>query len=381
MALALFAADWYFVNRRKKLDKAKPITADEIVGSIISLDKCEGNNLCKEQTVLNLFINLISVFEEKNLDFDGMDTVLKTVHSDGHKRVLVATRHSRNDSRGIQLEVKYGSDGETAAGGTGSDGKLPFKKSHIRSSSCDVKFIRNNNNNNTSNENNDSSKFLKLPKKCHSRTNSKDVEQEFRARFSHNRNNSDHLNIKYIINYLKSAPRIGMLNEEQMDDGGSNRGRRGHSRNHSYDRIYTANNNAAFLSDPLDQEELSVRLAPLVGGGVGGEATGTKDVNVWREKENNNLEEKFLAPTAAAIELLVPASFESKYTHSRNNSKDFNVKLDEFGGGAGSTAANLRHRRTNSKDLNVRNEEGGVSSNLAGATGQTLLHFNNDDHI
>lgn len=41
MALVIFAADWYFVNRRKNLDKAKPITADEIVGSIISLDKCE----------------------------------------------------------------------------------------------------------------------------------------------------------------------------------------------------------------------------------------------------------------------------------------------------------------------------------------------------
>lgn len=41
VALVIFAVDWYFVNRRKKLDKAKPITAEEIVGSIISLDKCE----------------------------------------------------------------------------------------------------------------------------------------------------------------------------------------------------------------------------------------------------------------------------------------------------------------------------------------------------
>lgn len=324
------------------------------------------------------------MFEEKNIDPDErLDTVLRTVHSDGgQKRVLVATRHSRNDSRGIQLELKYGSDGETTTtnGGGGGAMKVPFKKSHIRSSSCDVKFTR------SCNEN-DASKFLKLPKKCHSRTSSRDMEQEFRARFSnaapsssssHTRNNSDHLNIKYIINYLKSGPR-GLLNEE-VDDaassssgGGSGRrrGTKGHSRNHSYDRIYTAaNNNAAFLPDSLDQEELAGRLAPLTTaqGGEGG--GGSKDVNVRREAG------KLL--DIAAIELLVPASFESKFTHSRNNSKDFNMKLDELGVGGG--AANLRHRRTNSRDLNVQpSSSGSVAESGGSVAGQTLLHFNNDD--
>lgn len=41
VALAIFMVDWWFVNRRKNLEKAKTITAEEIVGSIISLDKCE----------------------------------------------------------------------------------------------------------------------------------------------------------------------------------------------------------------------------------------------------------------------------------------------------------------------------------------------------
>lgn len=38
-ALGIFTLDWYLVRRRKQLDKANAITANEIVGSIISLDK------------------------------------------------------------------------------------------------------------------------------------------------------------------------------------------------------------------------------------------------------------------------------------------------------------------------------------------------------
>lgn len=40
VALAIFMIDWWLVRRRKQLEKAKPITAQEVVGSIISLDKC-----------------------------------------------------------------------------------------------------------------------------------------------------------------------------------------------------------------------------------------------------------------------------------------------------------------------------------------------------
>lgn len=287
--------------------------------------------------------------------------MLRGVHSDGQKRILVASRHSRNDSRGIQLEMKYGSDGETPAGvvpGVVATGKLPFKKSHIRSSSCDVKFMRDYD---TCND----TKYLKVPKKCHSRTSSRDMEQEFRKRFSagggqHNRNNSDHLNIKCIINYLKSGPKNnGMLHEEASGGSGSASSsgsvRRGHSRNHSYDRIYSANNNEAFMPDYLDQQQQQQQPRNNEDHVISGGHDGVKDVNVRRgeELENKNKFLEIVAP--AAIELLVPASFESKFTHSRNNSKDFNVRLqDEFAGlVGGTTAANLRHRRTNSKDLNV----------------------------
>lgn len=41
LALGIFMIDWWLVRRRKQLEKTDVITANEIVGSIISLDKCK----------------------------------------------------------------------------------------------------------------------------------------------------------------------------------------------------------------------------------------------------------------------------------------------------------------------------------------------------
>lgn len=41
LALGIFVIDWWLVRRRKQLDEVNVITTNEIVGSIISLDKCE----------------------------------------------------------------------------------------------------------------------------------------------------------------------------------------------------------------------------------------------------------------------------------------------------------------------------------------------------
>lgn len=41
LALGIFLTDWWLVRRRKQLDEDKVISASEIVGSIISLDKCK----------------------------------------------------------------------------------------------------------------------------------------------------------------------------------------------------------------------------------------------------------------------------------------------------------------------------------------------------
>lgn len=39
VALAIFLFDWYLIKRRKNLDEARPMTTNDMVGSIISLDK------------------------------------------------------------------------------------------------------------------------------------------------------------------------------------------------------------------------------------------------------------------------------------------------------------------------------------------------------
>lgn len=41
LALGIFTVDWWLVRRRKQLDETGVITATEIVGSVISLDKCK----------------------------------------------------------------------------------------------------------------------------------------------------------------------------------------------------------------------------------------------------------------------------------------------------------------------------------------------------
>lgn len=44
LALGIFTVDWWLVRRRKQLDETGVITATEIVGSVISLDKCKSNH-------------------------------------------------------------------------------------------------------------------------------------------------------------------------------------------------------------------------------------------------------------------------------------------------------------------------------------------------
>lgn len=41
LALGIFLIVWWLVRRRKQLDETEVITANEIVGSIISIDKCK----------------------------------------------------------------------------------------------------------------------------------------------------------------------------------------------------------------------------------------------------------------------------------------------------------------------------------------------------
>jgi organic anion transporter 3A len=41
LALALFLVDWWLVRRRHQLEEQATMTVGDLVGSIISLDKCK----------------------------------------------------------------------------------------------------------------------------------------------------------------------------------------------------------------------------------------------------------------------------------------------------------------------------------------------------
>lgn len=90
VALLIFIIDWWLVRRRKHLDNIKPITAHEVVGSILSLDK---------------------LFEEKDhhdnqdVPFNG-EVISEEELSNSNQKVIVASRHLRNESKTIQLEYR-----------------------------------------------------------------------------------------------------------------------------------------------------------------------------------------------------------------------------------------------------------------------------------
>uniref|UniRef100_A0A1B0D282 Major facilitator superfamily (MFS) profile domain-containing protein n=1 Tax=Phlebotomus papatasi TaxID=29031 RepID=A0A1B0D282_PHLPP len=165
VALAIFFLDWWLVKRRKHLEMGKPLTTNELVsGSIISLDK-----------------------------FD--DAGDREASDPANKKVLIASRHIRNDSRSIQLEMLYDQKEE---------GKMP-RKTHKRSSSCDCRT--------NSKEYENEVKGRKV-RKSHSRNSSKDYDQEFRQKLTHFRNNFKEDALVNIKNALSA---------------------RGHRRNNSYD--------------------------------------------------------------------------------------------------------------------------------------------------
>ncbi|XP_055682456.1 solute carrier organic anion transporter family member 5A1 isoform X2 [Lutzomyia longipalpis] len=255
VALAIFFLDWWLVKRRKHLEMGKPLTTNELVsGSIRSLDK-----------------------------FD--EPCDREASGDATKKVLIASRHIRNDSRSIQLEMLYDHQPD--------EGKIP-RKTHKRSSSCDVRITRSN-----SKEYDSEGKMRKV-RKSHSRNSSKDYDQEFRQKLNNFRNN------------FKEDAMINIKNALSA---------RGHRRNNSQD---CKNVNKMFNCARKNSKEVNF-----------------SDVNLLRVMANAAVVEggKFVAE-----EDLLP-DYEVKYTHSRTNSKDYNDTMLKPEG------TNLRHRRLSSKDL------------------------------
>lgn len=82
VALLIFFVDWWLVRKHKHLEKLDPMVTNDVVGSIISLDK---------------------LFEEK----DNQGSVDAADEAEINRKILVAARHSKSDSKSIQIQLEY----------------------------------------------------------------------------------------------------------------------------------------------------------------------------------------------------------------------------------------------------------------------------------
>lgn len=239
------------------------------------------------------------------------DCTMTNLTYENSKKVLIASRHLRNDSRTIQLEQRYELIDQPT---------IVKSKQHYRSSSCDVKITRSGSRNEY-----DRKAAHAVVGGGHSRNNSRDLcSSDFRQKLTHSRNNSNdplNSNIKFILNYLNTPKVIVPTSASKK-----------HSRNHSYDQIYMPHN------IKIDHE--------------------------FQKKFKKNLEQNMVASAGAETSKPVdgPAAFVGQRQHSRNTSKDLdfmNIQLSEDAQGNSC----LRHRRTSSKDLTRI----GLAPNAAGS--------------
>ncbi|XP_055295376.1 solute carrier organic anion transporter family member 5A1 isoform X2 [Sitodiplosis mosellana] len=341
VALAIFAIDWWLVRRRKQLEYTTPLSATAGVGSIISLDKLFIEKGVIENQSSSYANDVMS--DECSLEVPSYDL--------NNKKVLIASRHSRNDSKGIQLEFRYND------GYADNDPENIKKRKHIRSNSCDVKIGRSN-----SREYDPEYRNRRLfQKRGHARNYSHDLDFDNRHKRhpTHSRTGSrdEPMNIKYILNCLKpdaSTNRLLMTSAAMMAtaaaaEHGAARAVRKHCRNHSYDQIYSMPNNIKIDQElhnkfnkhrPLE----ATTSTPVIENDLSVPKTTNANINTNKEYLDNRL----LSKGDSGLPPPVPKGAGS---HSRNNSKDLNKS--SFLSSLVDDAANiLRHRRTNSKDLN-----------------------------
>lgn len=225
------------------------------------------------------------------------------------------------------------------------------KRTHHRSSSCDVKIIRSN-----SRDYDSDYKVKRCVSRCHSRNNSKDLEQDFRQKLTQNKHNpksNDHsMNIKYILNYLNSDPKDHACAASSSSVGHAHRG---HNRNNSYDQIYMPNNikidhelTNKFYKNSIRKNSRDVDVNLIKNNA----AKEYLDSKLLVKNNSNDVNELPASNTVLPVAVSANPAFEPKFpTHSRNNSKDLTTKpltmLDDP-----NVDTILRHRRTNSKDLN-----------------------------
>uniref|UniRef100_A0A182QCG1 Kazal-like domain-containing protein n=2 Tax=Cellia TaxID=44534 RepID=A0A182QCG1_9DIPT len=401
IALVIFIIDWWLVRRRKNLDKMNPLSTNELVGSIISLDK-----LFEEKGTL----------DDVAVPFNG-ECISGDTLAENNKRILIASRHQRNDSKTIQLEHRY------------DEGAVPYRlpppaaaaaaRKHYRSNSCDVKIQRSNSATNREVDFHDWK--LKRFMRHHTRNNSHDYNNEQHRQHQQQQTSSSssghlgrwialqqqqHLhhhdqqppslasggasNIRYILNHLKpgttSGPEHVKLGYSSSCSGGAGpTKKKRHTRNYSYGQEFSFLPNNVIIR--LDNDIANKFLSSTGGGtsviGFGGssrKSSFSHDVGVLK---NNNVGVGGAVSNAKLNNMKhsddLNEELESKYGkgHSRTSSRDLNLLNLAPGTLAGSSVVDqgcassvggggilggiksliedsnsiLRHRRTNSKDL------------------------------
>ncbi|XP_053661758.1 solute carrier organic anion transporter family member 4A1 [Anopheles marshallii] len=397
IALVIFIIDWWLVRRRKNLDKMNPLSTNELVGSIISLDK-----LFEEKSTLD---------ESIAVPFNG-ECISGDALAENNKRILVASRHQRNDSKTIQLEYRYDD-------GVHQPYRLPptasAARKHYRSNSCDIKIQRSNSATNREVDFHDWK--LKRFMRHHTRNNSHDYNNEqHRHQQQTSSSSSGHLgrwialqqhhnsagdqqqqppslasggasNIRYILNHLKPGSSSGSehvkLGYSSSCSGGAGAAgptkKKRHTRNYSYGQEFSflPNNVIIRLDNDIANKFLSSTGASITGGGSSRKSSFSHDVAVLK---NNNIGVPGCGGVSSAkLNNMKHSSdlneeLESKYGkgHSRTNSRDLNLlnlaPSTLVGAGTVEPSAPsgilggiksliedsnsiLRHRRTNSKDL------------------------------
>lgn len=86
VALTIFAIDWWLVRNREHMDKLDGISVNDVVGSIASLDK---------------------IYDEKDNQSGAADLMVAEGEGDMNRRVLVSTKHLRNDSKSLQVQLEH----------------------------------------------------------------------------------------------------------------------------------------------------------------------------------------------------------------------------------------------------------------------------------
>uniref|UniRef100_A0A1S4GZ17 Uncharacterized protein n=1 Tax=Anopheles gambiae TaxID=7165 RepID=A0A1S4GZ17_ANOGA len=398
IALVIFIIDWWLVRRRKNLDKMNPLSTNELVGSIISLDK-----LFEEKSTLDE--NIAVPFNGECISGDAL--------AENNKRILVASRHQRNDSKTIQLEYRYDD-------GVHQPYRLPpaaaATRKHYRSNSCDIKIQRSNSATNREVDFHDWK--LKRFMRHHTRNNSHDYNNDHHRHQQQSQqqtSSSGHLgrwialqqhhnsageqppslasggasNIRYILNHLKPGSSSGSEHvklgySSSCSGGGAGGGaptkKKRHTRNYSYGQEFSflPNNVIIRLDNDIANKFLSSTGALVTGGGSSRKSSFSHDVAVLK---NNNIGAVAGCGGMSGAKLNnmkhssdLNEELESKYGkgHSRTSSRDLNLLNLAPGALAGSGVVEpsgpsgilggiksliedsnsiLRHRRTNSKDL------------------------------